>query len=62
MITHFSKVGLRAVFFSYKNMYAIVITCSNSKLSQSVNQSINQSNLVFVKRRLNKVPRGASYE
>jgi len=32
-ITHFSKVGLRAVFFSYKNMDAIVITCSNSKLS-----------------------------
>jgi len=26
------------------------------------NQSINQSNLVFVKRRLNKVLRGASYE
>ena len=25
-------------------------------------QSINQSNLVFVKRRLNKVLRGASYE
>ena len=29
---------------------------------RSINQSINQSNLVFVKRHLNKVLRGASYE
>ena len=27
-----------------------------------INQSINQPNLVFVRRRLNKVLRGASYE
>jgi len=30
--------------------------------SLPINQSINQSNLVFVKRRLNKVLRGTSYE
>jgi len=37
-------------------------TILNSLFSISINQSINQSNLAFVKRRLNKVLRGASYE
>jgi len=31
-------------------------------MRRTVTPSINQSNLVFVKRRLNKVLRGASYE
>jgi len=36
-------------------------SCTLLKPLVPINQSINQSNLVFVKRRLNKVLRGASY-